>query len=187
MKKIMFNDRYGLTQAVLDGFKTQTRRLIKYGINVNSRNDALDLSPCKVGEVVAVAQSYRVAGVDVVGADGYEQAMCAPIYTETTAGWHNKMFVRAMLMPHHIKITNVRIEELQDISESDCLAEGIVKWDYGVIASCFYNLPNQDHLGIDDLYLTPQDAYATLIDKISGKGTWARNPFVWVYDFVLID
>ena len=29
MKKIMFNDKYSLTQAVLDGRKTQTRRVIK--------------------------------------------------------------------------------------------------------------------------------------------------------------
>lgn len=28
MKKIMFNDKYGLTQAVLDGRKTQTRRIV---------------------------------------------------------------------------------------------------------------------------------------------------------------
>lgn len=27
MKKIMFNDKYSLTQAVLDGQKTQTRRM----------------------------------------------------------------------------------------------------------------------------------------------------------------
>ena len=67
----MFNDRYGLTQAVLDGRKTQTRREIKSGINVNSYNDVLMLSPYKVGEVVAVAQSYRDAGVEVVGEKGY--------------------------------------------------------------------------------------------------------------------
>ena len=187
MKKIMFNDRFGLTQAVLDGRKTQTRRGIKYGINVNSCNDALELSPYKVGEVVAVAQSYREAGVEVVGAEGYGQDMYAPIYVDSTAGWNNKMFVKAELMPHHIKITNVRIEELQDITESDCLAEGIEKWYYGVIATYYYHLPNQDHLEVEDLHLTPQDAYATLIDKISGKGTWERNPFVWVYEFELID
>ena len=183
----MFNDRFGLTQAVLDGRKTQTRRGIKYGINVNSCNDVLELSPHKVGEVVAVAQSYREAGVEVVGAEDYGQDMHAPIYADSTAGWNNKMFVKAELMPHHIKITNVRIEELQDITESDCLAEGIEKWYYGVIATYYYHLPNQDHLEVEDLHLTPQDAYATLIDKISGKGTWERNPFVWVYEFELID
>ena len=30
MKKIMFNDKYGLTQAVFEGRKTQTRRILNY-------------------------------------------------------------------------------------------------------------------------------------------------------------
>ena len=33
---------------------------------------------------------------------------------------------------------------------------------------------------------TPHEAYAALIDKISGKGTWERNPYVFVYDFELV-
>jgi hypothetical protein len=33
---------------------------------------------------------------------------------------------------------------------------------------------------------TPVQSYSTLIDKISGKGAWDSNPFVWVYDFELI-
>ncbi len=35
-------------------------------------------------------------------------------------------------------------------------------------------------------YCTPQDAYEILIDKVSGKGTWERNPYVFVYDFELV-
>lgn len=63
MKKIMFNDRYGLTKAVLSGYKTVTRRIM------NRQPDPDDIAymepkdyPCqppyKVGEIVAVAQSY---------------------------------------------------------------------------------------------------------------------------------
>lgn len=33
---------------------------------------------------------------------------------------------------------------------------------------------------------TPRKAYAELIDKIIGKGTWALNPWTFVYDFKLI-
>ena len=46
------------------------------------------------------------------------------------AGYTNKMFVKSDLMPHHIKITNIRMEQLQDISEEDCLKEGIHKVDF---------------------------------------------------------
>lgn len=35
-------------------------------------------------------------------------------------------------------------------------------------------------------FCTPQGAYSYLIDKISGKGTWERNPYVFVYDFELV-
>lgn len=31
------------------------------------------------------------------------------------------------------------------------------------------------------------NAYSALIDKISGKGTWDANPFVFVYEFELVD
>lgn len=146
MKKIMFNDRYGLTQAVLDGRKTQTRREIKSGINVDSFNDVFKLSPYKVGEVVAVAQSYRGAGVE---------------------------------MPHRIKITNVRIEHLQDISDKDCISEGLEFLNGHFYVN--YNKITHSRIWIGK---TPQEAYAALIDLISGNGTWERNPLVWVYDFV---
>lgn len=73
MKKIMFNDKYGLTQAVLEGRKTQTRRIIKFSdvdnVYVNEKsfpitNNRIEpyiiekYSKYKLGEVVAVAQSY---------------------------------------------------------------------------------------------------------------------------------
>ena len=42
-------------------------------------------------------------------------------------GWNNKMFVRADLMPHRIKITGIKLERLQDISEEDIYKEGFEK------------------------------------------------------------
>lgn len=97
-------------------------------------------------------------------------------------GCNNKMFVRADLMPHHIRITNIRVERLQDISEADCLKEGI--WcDDNVGLECttywYHGLVNSS-------FRTSKEAYASLIDKISGKGTWESNPWVFVYDFELI-
>ena len=93
------------------------------------------------------------------------------------------MFVRADLMPHQIRITNVRIQRLQDISDEDCLKEGL-EWD-GVASQYYVNykkdIGNKTFLG-----KTPQEAFAHLIDNVSGKGTWESNPYVWVYDFELI-
>ena len=101
------------------------------------------------------------------------------------AGWTNKMFVRAELMPHQIRITNVRVERLQDISHEDCIKEGIVKAMVGSedthFMTAYYvpNIPSEPHI-------LPQYAYAALIDRISRKGTWNSNPWVFVYDFELV-
>lgn len=215
MKKIMFNDRYGLTEAVLSGRKTQTRRIItcpkefkgEYvaGFYVYKRqsDNAIIQWPCmydadectfdggeilpkyKVGEVVAVAQSYKDCGFDpetplmeANGIGGY-------VKTKFSPGWTNKMFVRAGLMPNRIRITNVRMERLNDISESDCRAEGI---DYvnGYSESYFFGFGVKTDKGWIKLGNTPREAYAALIGRISGKGTWLSNPYVFVYDFELV-
>lgn len=212
MKKIMFNDRYGLTEAVLSGRKTQTRRIITCpnefkgewvaGFYVYKRqsDNAIIQWPCmydadertfdggeilpkyKVGEVVAIAQSYKDCGY----------GECAPIVSldengiatfGSDAGSYNKMFVKADLMPHRIRITNVRVERLHDISDEDCIKEGIRD----------YSTPNEKRFGFSDFkretivaFKTPREAYAALIDRISGKGTWKSNPYVFVYDFELV-
>lgn len=86
-------------------------------------------------------------------------------------------------MPHAIRITNIRIERLQDISEADSLKEGILRgYDVGLDRTTYWY-----HGLANSSFRTPQEAYASLIDRISGKGTWESNPYVFVYDFELID
>lgn len=193
MQKIMFNDKYGLTQAVLDGRKTQTRRIahagyIKFpntciGLKGNNRNklylkngkNIVARSRYKIGEEVAIAQSYRRLGADRYN-DKEILEMC---YSK---GWKNKMYVKADLMPYRIRITNIRAERLQYITDEDCFAEGVVQQrGEGANGEIYSYIPYER-----PLYNTPREAYAALIDKISGKGTWASNPYVFVYDFELI-
>ena len=93
------------------------------------------------------------------------------------------MFVRAEDMPHHIRITKIRIERLQDIKSEDCLNEGLWRvGDVGLEGTTYWY-----HGLTNSSFRTPQEAYASLIDRISGKGTWASNPYVFVYDFELIN
>lgn len=208
MKKIMFNDKYGLTQAVLDGRKTMTRRLIpkvgdvndiNWGIGNNGKTmitieafswDGLiteDIYPqYQVGEVVAVAQSYEtIAKEDFTEGFTFDYADWV-INCRNEKGWSNKMFVKSDLMPHQIRIENIRVERLRDISSADCLAEGILKKsDFPNKKTCPFYFAGGKHEW-DNSFHTPRQAYAALIDKISGKGTWERNPWVYVYDFKLI-
>ena len=213
MKKIMFNDRYGLTRAVLDGRKTQTRRIIpkdffsltwdeKNGTlwYENSMGDFIDVrnskyALCKVGEVVAVAQSYCSIAEEL---ENCKNATCAAHYEKNVQkaseylswmenpGFSNKMFVRADLMPHHIRITDVRVEKLQEISEDCCLKEGIIKKWHAPACKNYYYVPGVEVKSVKDVHNTPREAFAHLIDKVSKKGTWERNPYVFVYDFEFV-
>lgn len=197
MKKIMFNDRYGLTQAVIEGRKTMTRRMISgYPLLPGDRIEDASIHPdgyisiianggeslmevkChyKVGEIVAVAQSYydfSLKGYDILF-DGADK----------TPGWRNKMFVRADLMPHQIRITGIKCERLQDISDEDCLKEGINASNSHEIG---YGIPwVYEFAGSKMVYYTPREAFAALIDKVSGRGTWKSNPWVVAYEFDLL-
>ena len=220
MKIIMFNDKYGLHNAVMEGKKTQTRRMIpdsvlekadKYRVEYyNATFDAITLKqaveqlyfvektlklPYKIGDVVPVAQRYSDIVAEYAELGDILLDKEGNIEKRYASGWNNKMFVQGNLMPHHVKITNVRIEYLQDINDEDAIKEGVY----------FYEIPDANHkydryspwdpsvkpykFDIDNnkYFSNARYAYAYLIDAISGRGTWNSNPIVMVYDFELID
>lgn len=203
MKKIMFNDRYGLTQAVLDGRKTMTRRLINlcendlHFMKISDRGEYLFCSKTaldgafpryKVGEILAVAQSYHALNKSGYVAPEWLEHTC-----ESSAGYENKMFVRADLMPHRIKITNIKVERLQDISDEDCMKEGLTiasvnngQGNYGYHTE--YNLVYNDNFGRTKIIggRNVREAFADLIDRVCCRGTWDINPYVFVYEFELL-
>lgn len=203
----MFNDKYGLTQAVLEGRKIQTRRIAYTagrwrdimvrqdleGVNKGKAclfDDGILLakSAYKLGETIAIAQKYEDLRKDdefyrLCGKNGMPLECI-----KYEKGCSNKMFVRADLMPHHIRITNISVERLQDISEEDCMAEGIRRFGEEYVRFKKEYCYTCQNYAVTDFYpfSTPREAYAALIDKISGKGTWESNPWVFVYDFELI-
>jgi hypothetical protein len=203
MKKIMFSDKYCLTLAVLYGIKTMTRRLLKvpktcngkevYSFNVltnNAGTQCVDLVDenggileswkphYEVGEIVAIAQCYK----EVYPNAGFE--MVDGNFMTESAGWTNKMFVKANLLPHHIRITDVNVERLQSISDEDILREGV--WQFYDNKNLFYVSKNIGYAP-DVAFLSAREAFWYLIDNISGKGTWESNPWVVAYSFELID
>lgn len=223
MKKINFNDRYGLTDAVIEGRKIMTRRLIDpmpkdcatvhkncWGANwsdepmslvVDRDTGGIYCKYCgngvrlhdggyhyktkyKVGEVVAVAQSYERIGLNpnhyiwLPDLDAFQ-------LISKHKGWRNKMYVRAYLMPHQIRITGIKCERLQDISDEDCFREGISESWYESTDTTTYGYADEKK-GTAVEFDTPRNAFAALIDKVSGRGTWASNPWVVVYEFELM-
>lgn len=183
MKKIMFKDSVGLTKAVLDGRKTQTRRVATYeelpdpfdgwlieGKDVGKRaigngEETKVISHYALNEVVAIAQSYEDIAREYEAKSMYASAARLEQLYSRLPGWRNKMYVIADEMPHRIKIIGIRVEKLQDISIMDIYKEGIA------------------------LELTTHQAckaFVGLLKRIDSK-MWAANPYVFVYDFEMIE
>lgn len=202
MKGICFIEP--LFHKVVKGQKTQTRRIIvsRTGhFQVASKNGIVteiwqtdanewcgeNLVPVKpkynVGEIVYLKEPYSYLSLNnqepveiyKYGEDYSDIEEVAPIK------WKNKLFMPESVARCFIKITGVKAERLQDISDEDCSKEGI---------ECFTKDNRVFKFGLDgwewsDMPRSPKDAYASLIDKINGKGTWDKNPWVWVCDFEL--
>lgn len=209
MKKIMFNDRVApMTYYVIDGLKTQTRRLVSgvsgrkgarlklvlgkirhnihvwaqgryYGIawaglfcdEVSEMSEGeyylrFDDDTClkvksqyKEGEVVGVAQCYSDLFLYEVFHLKRKSKKIDIDDILKSPGYRNKLFVRADLMRYYIKITGVRVEYLQDISDKDIFAEGFF---------C-------------------KDEFFKTFKRLYGAKVWETNPLVFVYDFERYD
>ncbi len=215
MDKFMFNERFGLQSAAIDGTKTDTRRIEKclsvlpteFGegeyVVPHLENDKfivrkywqgalLDtytiVPRFKVGDVVAIAQRYSefLLFNHAVMEKGKQTT------AGTTKGWNNKMFVKAELMPNRVEITNVRLQRLQDISDEDCLREGIkehypyIEWNPNDKLKSYRFRDKKSKYGY--YQLSPvRDCFAEFINRVSGKGTWERNPWVLAYSFKRIE
>ena len=209
MKKIMFNDRYGLTQAVLEGRKTMTRRVL----NLSEEDEAwldhtFDWNLCesdildryaqyKVGEVVAVAQSYLEAYEELLADEDWDNhrdkwdvfrhfLFNGEDHT-VLKGWKNKMFVKSEVMPNRIRFTGRKIERLQSITEEDSLKEGVKKdTNLG-----WYYMPNlyihrKTNTGDPSLFENPKAAYLKLCQKLRMVLDYSANPWVIAYTFELV-
>jgi hypothetical protein len=85
-----------------------------------------------------------------------------------------------------LEIVNVRVERLQNISESDARAEGVeVRFhkpgEFGIPKPCATG--SVDLPGDRRIHTTAIGCYSSLWESINGKGSWAANPWVWVICF----
>ena len=138
---------------------------------------------------MAVAQRYSTIAAGHPDVDTFllyvAKAHKIPLeIVQDLAGWNNKMFTKAELMPHQIRITGIRCERLQDISDAECMKEG-VRVEFaknGRLMYYYFDIKRWREVWFD----TPREAFAALIDRVSGKGTWEHNPWVIVYEFDLV-
>ena len=212
MSKICFDEHYGLQSAVLHRVKTNTRRVENGLAFLPEKNDekeyfithweidsflvrkyyegalleqAYAKPKFKVGDIVAIAQRYSELGYT-----GYVVENDIPVPVTESQGYRNKLFVKEELMHHHIKITDVRLQHLQDITDEDAMKEGVRLFgEQDHLDVSQYYVPGLTHprTQIHRTFATPREAFAALIDKMNGDGTWKSNPWVFAYTFELVD
>ncbi|EMF5052079.1 hypothetical protein RGO66_000519 [Serratia marcescens] len=191
-RPVIFNGE--MVRAILDGRKTQTRRVMKvqpessgFGLrfiteSLNNRDtgkyfwsqsDACGINkprskpfPCPFGRV-----GDRLWVRETFGDCGNRLVYRAD--TEDGAASQVKRWVPSIHMPREacrilLEITAVRVERLNDISEEDARAEG-----------CCYGRGG----GVPDFAVTPADHFPTLWASIYGEESWRATPWVWVIEF----
>jgi hypothetical protein len=82
--------------------------------------------------------------------------------------WRPSIFMRRWMSRITLEITAVRVERLQDLTEADAVAEG-----------CSDKVLCE---GVE-MWTNPREEYMELWDSINGDGSWDANPFVWVLEF----
>lgn len=196
-----------MVRAILSGRKTQTRRAVKPQPddgpwpNSASHIDWHDLladigyfvacGHCpygKVGDLLWVRETWGfsaklpastkdemswLAYPDLRGyrADGHDGGYC----------WRPSIHMPRWASRITLKVTDIRVERLQEVSEQDAVAEGLASWPSE-------KQPGVVHYGITvpDVWETdPRLTYKRLWDTINGKRgySWASNPWVWVVKF----
>lgn len=198
MKKIMFNNTYGFTQAVKQGTKTMTRRVLNLTeADEEYLGQAFDwdlresvildrYAQYKVGEIVAVAESYKDIIGDRVFFVSYETGVSVHrSILEREKGWSNKQNVASEFMPTRIRITDRKIERLRSISDEDCLKEGLMM---DPITGWYY-FPNlhlhrkKKNTAGPTLFEYPKAAYYTLCKKLRMVLDNTANPWAIAYTF----
>lgn len=193
-----------MVRAILAGRKTQTRRIVKphrdddcfvlvdYGDGwwpwrsddgeSNALSDGTEqIIRCPYGhpcDRLWVRETWAY-GIHALAAERDEDGPFVYAADGTTQGrlcdrWRPSIHMPRAASRITLEITDVRVERLQDISEEDCIAEGV------------YSVQSND-LGTEVPYyrslFQPRDLYKMIWESIHGAGAWDANPWVWVIEF----
>lgn len=188
-----------MVRAILEGRKTQTRRIVKpqYEVNggiwtsiktrgwmyqsrIENCESLLKVCPYgKIGDILWVKETWMPLTVGYVyRADG--------IINENFPGtkWHPSIFMPRVASRIKLEITNIRVERVQDISEEDAIAEGIEYLDNQLVDGEVDRCRIYFHYSDNELILLDaKSSYQTLWESINGKDSWGKNPWVWVIEF----
>lgn len=171
-----------MVQALLNGTKTQTRRLVNSTIPLGNFEETLKKSILKIGSIIWVRETWMDApNYPVLPEKYYYKASVSEQFLKNSKGkWKPSLFMKKDTCRLFLEVTNVWIEKLNKISESDSLAEGIeYSTEFG------YKLYSKN--SFFSKHLSASDSFMSLWESINGQGSWKENPFVWVYSFKVVE
>ena len=197
-KPILFSTP--MVSAILPKRKKQTRREIKSkspemtalminilaGVDVEKNKAELlnNYSPYQIGDVLWVREAWNFSD-DLSEPYLYRQQHEEDYLPEyhSMAKWKPSIHMSKEAARIFLKVTDVRIEELHDITEADAIAEGIDRKKHtgGGIDGW------KNYLKQTGLYDMPRNSFRSLWQSINGNESWERNPLVWVISFEVID
>ncbi len=204
-KPILFSGP--MVRALLDGSKTQTRRVFKAknggvwphkndlpGMHQIMRNcpygHRIGGDRLYVRETWAAPHAYDHLPPRLIPKD----ARIHYAATEDRGGllWRPSIHMPRWASRITLEIAGVRVERLEDISEADAIAEGIERLPEPVIAGGWSGENRFTLKGMgtgacagDVSWNAPTAAelYQRLWESINGPGSWDANPWVWVVEF----
>ncbi len=169
-----------MVRAILDGRKSQTRRVVKPQPACSEGFASLNLHDCpyQIGRAwVRETFAYTDEALNIQ--PGYVYRATDPDWSEMEGfKWKPAIYMPRQASRITLELTSIRVERLQDISEEDAIAEGL-----------FPN-PKYPHAklytwdGVQGNSNNPCYAYQLLWESINGANSWAENPWVWVVTFV---
>ena len=196
-KPILFNTE--MTKAILEGRKACTRRVVKLDLGLadadkndssylmipdeyGDYHDAKDLCRYQPGDILYVRETWCKVGEDVdsiffedSGAmyNGQVLYRADGIDLDDIGRWKPSIHMRKELARIFLKVTDVRVERLQDVGCKEAKKEGVMADEF---------------VRKDGRFLTERGNFvelwnSTIKKKDLDQFGWEANPFVWVIEF----
>lgn len=198
-----------MVQAILNGRKTMTRRIIKpqpivkkngwfhwgtkYSCSPTADKNLVMPDDCpygKIGDILYVKETY------LHRSGAYEYKASPGVFMKTQnigptlmiTKWKPSLFMPKSAARIFLEITDIKVERLNDISEEDSIREGVevYKKNYCLAGS---GVTYKKYGKIEDCiaYSQARNSFRSLWKLINGEQSWNDNPWVWVIEFKRIN
>jgi len=176
---ILFNG--DMVRAILEGRKSQTRRILKGSTEHKGEYNPAYLERHKDDPGWKKICPYGQPGDLLWVREGFTKSVSGKIFTYRAdypdgakpichLKWKPSIHMPRIINRITLEIKNIRVERLQDISEEDAEAEG-VKW---------FNSGGVECPGMPK---TPLEAFKQIWSEINGSESWNENPWLWTIQF----